>query len=177
MPKIIRVGVSACLLGEKVRYDGGHKLDRLVIDSLGPIFTLVPVCPEVESGMTIPREAMRLEGEPAAPTLVTIQNRLDKTGQMTSFCRAKVRELVETEVCGFVFKKRSPSCSLSHLVVYRGDVVAGSASGLFAGAVIREWPLLPVVEEDGLRDEHLRAAFIARVVNYSRLRSGPSSET
>src|SRR5512147_2431146 len=92
-PSPIKIGVSSCLLGEKVRYDGGHKHDRYITDVLGNFFTFVPVCPEVGCGMPVPREAMRLEGDPAAPRLVTGKTRQDKTGQMLEFCRTRVREL------------------------------------------------------------------------------------
>src|SRR5512137_468608 len=98
----ITLGVSSCLLGQKVRYDGGHKHDRYITDILGRFFRCVPVCPEEEAGMPVPREAMRLEGDPASPRLVTINTRIDKTEQMLSFSRWKVVELEREDLCGFI---------------------------------------------------------------------------
>ncbi len=164
----IAVGVSACLLGEKVRYDGGHKHDRYITDTLGRFFSFVPVCPEVESGMGIPREAMRLEGEPAAPRLMTRVTRIDRTGQMLSFCRAKVSELEKEDLCGFIFKKGSPSSGLFRVKVYQDDGPARTGSGLFAAAVTRHFPLLPVEEEGRLNDPDIRENFIERVFSYRR---------
>jgi len=113
----IKIGVSSCLLGEKVRYDGGHKHDRYITDVLGRYFQFVPVCPEVGCGMSIPREAMRLEGDPANPRLVTNKSHLDKTEQMNEFCRSKVVELDDEDLCGFIFKKDSPSSGLFRVKV------------------------------------------------------------
>jgi len=159
----LKIGVSACLLGEKVRYDGGHKHDRYITDTLGKFFTFVPVCPEVECGMPIPREALRLEGDPAAPRLMTRQSRVDKTGQMLEFCEWKVRELEGEELCGFIFKKDSPSSGLYRVKVYNNGMAARTGSGLFAAAVARHFPLLPLEEEGRLNDPCIRENFIERV--------------
>jgi len=165
----IKVGVSACLLGEKVRYDGGHKHDRYITDTLGRFFTFVPVCPEVESGMSTPREAMRLEGDPAAPRLMTRSSRIDKTGQMLAFCRSKVAELERADLCGFIFKKDSPSSGLFRVKVYDDNgMPKKSGSGLFAAAVAKQLPLLPMEEEGRLFDANLRENFIERVFSYRR---------
>jgi len=164
----IRIGVSSCLLGEKVRYDGGHKQDRYLTDILGRFFQFVPVCPEVECGMTVPREAMRLEGDHANPRLVTHRTRTDKTGQMLDFCRKKVVELEGEDLCGFIFKKDSPSSGLFRVKVYNQGVPAKSGSGLFAAAVVRHFPLLPVEEEGRLYDPPLRENFIERVFTLRR---------
>ena len=169
MKNAIKVGVSACLLGEKVRYDGGHKHDRYITDTLGGFFTFVPVCPEVESGMTTPREAMRLEGDPASPRLMTRISRIDKTGQMLSFCKAKVAELEKADLCGFIFKKDSPSSGLFRVKVYdETGMPKKSGSGLFAAAVAKQFPLLPLEEEGRLYDANLRENFIERVFSYRR---------
>src|SRR5512133_670591 len=95
----ITIGVSACLLGEHVRYDGGHKHDRYITDVLGRYFSFVPVCPEVGCGLPIPRESMRLEGDPASPRLMTGKSRVDLTGQMSAFCEKKVKELESEHLC------------------------------------------------------------------------------
>ena len=166
--QLIAVGVSACLLGEKVRYDGGDKYDRQLVENLGRYFRLVPVCPEVESGMTVPREPMRLEGEPAAPRLVTHQSRRDLTDQMLAYCRAKQPWLAQQGLSGFVFKSKSPSSGPWKVPVHSPGGTQHSASGLFAGAVLRQFPLLPVEEEGRLQDQELREGFIERVFAYRR---------
>jgi uncharacterized protein YbgA (DUF1722 family)/uncharacterized protein YbbK (DUF523 family) len=169
MENSIKVGVSSCLLGEKVRYDGGHKHDRYITDTLGSFFTFVPVCPEVESGMPTPREAMRLEGDPAAPRLMTRISRIDKTEQMLTFCDRKLAELEPENLCGFIFKKGSPSSGLYRVKVYDvKGMPAKSGSGLFANAFARHFPLLPVEEEGRLCDPDLRENFIERVFCYHR---------
>lgn len=163
MASQLKIGVSACLLGEKVRYDGGHKHDRYITDTLGKFFTFVPVCPEVECGMPVPREAMRLEGDPTAPRLMTRLTRIDKTGQMLEFCERRVRELEREDLCGFIFKKDSPSSGLYRVKVYNDGMAARSGSGLFAAAVARHFPLLPLEEEGRLNDPCIRENFIERV--------------
>ena len=169
MDKSIKVGVSACLLGEKVRYDGGHKHDHYITDTLGRFFTFVPVCPEVESGMPIPREAMRLEGDSSAPRLMTRISKIDKTDQMLAFCDSKLAELETANLCGFIFKKDSPSSGLYRVKVYDAKgMPAKNGSGLFAAAVVRRFPLLPVEEEGRLCDPMLRENFIERVFSYHR---------
>jgi uncharacterized protein YbgA (DUF1722 family)/uncharacterized protein YbbK (DUF523 family) len=165
----IRVGVSACLLGEHVRYDGGHKHDRYITDTLGSFFSFLPVCPEVGCGLPVPREAMRLEGDPANPRLMTRQSRIDRTGQMLAYCDATVRELEGSDLCGFIFKKDSPSSGLFRVKVYGpAGIPAKSGSGLFAAAVARHFPLLPMEEEGRLNDAVLRENFIERVFSYRR---------
>ncbi|NJD90658.1 MAG: DUF523 and DUF1722 domain-containing protein [Geobacter sp.] len=169
MEKCIKVGVSACLLGEKVRYDGGHKHDRYITDTLGRFFNFVPVCPEVESGMPVPREAMRLEGYAAAPRLMTRISRIDKTDQMLAFCQKKLAELETAGLCGFIFKKDSPSSGLYRVKVYDSKgMPAKVGSGLFAGAFASRFPLLPVEEEGRLFDAKLRENFIERVFSFHR---------
>lgn len=159
----IAVGISSCLLGEKVRYDGGHKHDRYLTDTLGRFFRFVPVCPEVECGLPVPREAMHLEGDPAAPRLVAIRSRRDLTPQMEAFCRRKVEELADEQLCGFIFKKGSPSSGLFRVKVYNQGMPSRSGQGLFAAAVTARFPLLPVEEEGRLADPVLRENFLERV--------------
>jgi uncharacterized protein YbgA (DUF1722 family)/uncharacterized protein YbbK (DUF523 family) len=168
MNKPIKVGVSSCLLGEKVRYDGGHKHDRYITDVLGKYFVFVPVCPEVGCGMTVPREAMRLEGDPANPRLVTNKTRVDKTLQMHAFCRSTVKALAGEDLCGFIFKKDSPSSGLFRVKVYTDGMPARSGSGLFAAAMVKKFPLLPVEEEGRLNDPCIRENFIERLFSYRR---------
>lgn len=174
----ITIGVSACLLGHRVRYDGGHKHDHYISDTLGRFFRILPVCPEVECGMTIPREAMRLEGDPASPRLVTNRSRIDKTDQMLSFCNRRLAELAAEELCGFIFKKNSPSSGLFRVKVYSaGGMPAKTGSGLFAAAMARQFPLLPLEEEGRLNDPIIRENFIERVFAKARWREFLRSAT
>ncbi|HEX9079423.1 MAG TPA: DUF523 and DUF1722 domain-containing protein [Desulfuromonadaceae bacterium] len=174
----ITIGVSSCLLGEQVRYDGGHKLDRYITDTLGRFFRFLPVCPEVGCGLSVPREAMRLEGGPANPRLVTVRTRLDLTERMQVYCAAKVRELEREGLCGFIFKKNSPSSGLFRVKVYQSGVPAKNGRGLFAAALARQFPLLPLEEEGRLNDPAIRENFIERVFSYRRwldfLAAGPT---
>ena len=168
MNRPVKIGVSACLLGEKVRYDGGHRLNRYIIDTLGRYLTFVPVCPEAESGMPIPRETMRLEGEPATPRLMTCRTRIDMTGQMLAYCSAKVVELEGLNLCGFIFKERSPSCGLTMVPLY-GDGAANMLTvGLFAEEVARSFPSMALEEAEHLNDPSILQDFIEKVLSCHR---------
>lgn len=162
----VKVGVSSCLLGEKVRYDGGHKLNRHITDTLGPLVELVPICPEVGCGLTVPREPMRLEGDPVAPRLVTINSRVDLTGKMAGFCRDRARELEREGLCGFIFKKNSPSCGLFDVRIHNQGRSPENGRGLFAEALTRCFPHLPVEEDERLASAEIREEFIRRVLAY-----------
>lgn len=165
----IRVGVSSCLLGESVRYDGGHKHDHYITDTLGRFFDLVGVCPEKESGLPVPREAMHLVGDPANPRLVTIRSGQDLTEQMQSFCQHRLTALAQADLCGFIFKKNSPSSGLFRVKVYneKGGMPSTNGRGLFAAALTGRFPLLPVEEEGRLYDPVLRENFLERIFCYS----------
>jgi uncharacterized protein YbbK (DUF523 family) len=159
-----RLGISTCLLGEAVRYDGGHKRDPLLVDTFGPFVEWVPVCPELECGLGLPREAMRLEGDPGAPRLVTVRTRRDLTEPMLAWARRRVEELAGEGLCGFVFKSNSPSCGLEGVDVFEPDGVARKVGvGLFARAFMRRFPALPAAQEERLHDPDLRERFIERV--------------
>jgi uncharacterized protein YbgA (DUF1722 family)/uncharacterized protein YbbK (DUF523 family) len=165
----IPVGVSACLLGEHVRYDGGHKHDRYITDVLGAYFTFIPVCPEVGCGLPTPREAMRLEGGPSAPRLMTRVTRRDMTAQMMDYCTAQVDALAEAGLCGFIFKKDSPSSGLFRVKVYDDHGMPKKIGrGLFAAAVAGRFPRLPMEEAERLNDPDLRENFIERVFSMQR---------
>jgi uncharacterized protein YbgA (DUF1722 family)/uncharacterized protein YbbK (DUF523 family) len=166
MTQPILIGVSACLLGERVRYDGGHKHDRYITDTLGTYFDFVPVCPEVGCGLPTPREAMRLEGDPAAPRLMTRKTRIDKTEQMLDYCSAKIEELARLDLCGYIFKKDSPSSGLFRVKVYNNGQAQKVGSGLFAAVFAARFPLLPMEEEGRLNDAPLRENFIERIFSY-----------
>lgn len=166
----IRVGVSACLLGETVRYDGGHKRDAFVTETLGRYVTWVPVCPEVEIGLGTPREAIRLQGDPAAPRLVGTKTGVDLTRRMTGYARRRVRALARLGLSGYVLKRASPSCGLERVKVHTNDGMPGRVGrGLFASALLEALPLLPVEEEGRLTDPRLRESFITRVFAHRRL--------
>ena len=165
----IRIGISSCLLGEKVRYDGQHKLDRFCRDVLGEYVEYVPVCPEVECGMPIPRESMHLEGDPEAPRLITTRTRKDLTNQMVTWADRRVRELERENLCGFVFKSRSPSSGMERVKIYdENKIPRKSGSGIFAGIFMKHFPLLPVEEEGRLHDAVLRENFIERIFIFKR---------
>lgn len=170
MAKPVKIGVSLCLLGEKVRYDGGHKLDRYITDTLSNFFEFVGFCPEAQSGLPTPREVMRLEGDPQAPRLVTRHTRIDLTGQVLAWCRNKVEEPELKELCGFIFKKRSPSCGPCQVKVYNPGIPARNGRGLFADAVARHFPLIPMTDEEGLGSMAIRENFIERVFACRRWR-------
>lgn len=171
MASEMKIGVSTCLLGEKVRYDGGHKHDPYITKTLGRYFTWVPVCPESECGLGIPREAMRLEGDVAAPRLITRRTRRDLTGQMTRWIGPRLDQLATENLCGFIFKKGSPSSGLHRVKVYTaGGHPVNSGRGLFAAAFTARFPRIPVEEEGRLHDPGLRETFIERVFALKRWR-------
>ena len=171
MENRIKMGISTCLLGENVRYDGGHKLDRYIRDTLGEYVNFVPVCPEVECGMPVPREAMRLVGDPESPRLVTILTRKDMTKQMLDWAAVRVRELESEELCGYIFKSNSPSSGMERVKVYDDNGMPQKKGvGLFAKAFMDRFPLLPTEEEGRLHDPRLRENFIESVFVLKRWR-------
>jgi len=168
----IRLGVSACLLGREVRYDGGHKRDHFLTDTLGPFVEWVPVCPEVELGLGVPRHAIRLVGNAPAPRLVVEKTGEDLTARMQRYARARARELEVLELHGYVLKRGSPSCGLFRVRVYdRDGTVRGHGAGAYARALTDHFPLLPVEEEGRLGDPALRENFIERVFAMARWRA------
>ena len=167
----IRLGISSCLLGNPVRYDGGHKLDRFLTGTLGRYVEYVPVCPEVECGLPIPRESMRLEGDPASPRLVTTRTKIEKTDQMSSWAKRRVVELEKEGLMGFIFKSDSPSSGMERVKVYNESGMASRKGvGMFARAFMEHFPLLPVEEEGRLHDPVLRENFIERIFALARWR-------
>jgi len=167
----IRIGISACLLGQQVRYDGGHKRDGFLADTLGRYVEWVPVCPEVEAGMGTPREAVRLVGGPGALRMVGAASGTDHTEAMERYAHRRVEALAAVDLSGYVLKKDSPSCGMERVKVYGGHgMPSRQGRGLFAGALLARLPDLPVEEEGRLSDPHLRENFIERVFAYHRLR-------
>lgn len=185
-PPPVRLGISSCLLGEKVRYDGGHKLDSYLLETLGPHVDWVPVCPEVEAGLGVPREPMRLVGmgkktrmaeasgetdlmgEPGGVRLVTRQTRIDHTGLLLGWSRSRIPELARINLCGFVFKSRSPSCGMHVEIVDKDGLSSQAGTGIWASAFVEACPLLPVEEESRLHDAGVCKDFIERVFAFHR---------
>jgi len=177
----IRLGISACLLGQPVRFDGGHQWDRFITDTLGQYVEFVPVCPEAECGLGVPREAMRLVGDPENPRLLTVRTRVDLTHRMLTYARQRVRALEQENLCGFIFKSKSPSSGMERVKVYPepgpGSPVTRGV-GLFARVFMEHFSLLPVEDEGRLHDPVLRENFIEAIFVLSRWRellaAGPS---
>ena len=169
MSEKIKLGISSCLLGLKVRYDGGHKLDHFLVDTLGKFVEWVPVCPEVESGLSVPREAMRLVGNPESPRLVTMHTGVDHTGLLTAWTQRKLSELKNAGLCGFIFKSRSPSSGIRNVKIYNENGgLSGRGAGIFGEAFIERFPLLPADDEGRLNDPAIRENFIERVFVFKR---------
>lgn len=167
----IKIGVSSCLLGKEVRYNGGHSHDRYVTDTLGQYFIFVDVCPEVEAGFGIPRETMRLVGEPESPRLVTTKTKKDITDRMQNWVKGRVVELEKEDLCGFIFKKGSPSSGMERVRVYsEKGMPSNRGSGFFARGFMEHFPLVPVEEDGRLNDSVLRENFIERIFALRRWR-------
>jgi uncharacterized protein YbgA (DUF1722 family)/uncharacterized protein YbbK (DUF523 family) len=165
----LRLGISRCLLGDEVRFDGGHKQDRFLTDVLGRYVEWVSVCPEVEAGLGTPREAMRLVGNPHHPRLMTIKSKHDHTQAMKAMIDARLDSLLTQDLSGFVFKRGSPSCGVERVRVYTAQgMPSHNGVGIFAKAFTEQFPLIPVEEEGRLSDPSLRENFIERVFCYRR---------
>ena len=170
-PKKVKIGISTCLLGCKVRYDGNHSHDRYLTQTLSLFADYVPVCPEVECGMPTPREAVRLAGDAAAPRLVTQKTGKDVTQMMADWIPGKLSELEKQDLCGFVFKSKSPSSGLYRIRVYGDDgKVRKTGTGLFARAFTQRFPRIPVEEAGRLNDPKLREHFIEKIFSFRRWR-------
>ena len=167
----IRLGISTCLLGEPVRYDGGHKRDRFITDTLGQYVEFVPVCPETECGLGVPRESMRLQGDPASPRLVTSRTGVDHTDRMVAWAETRLKELEQEDLCGFIFKSDSPSSGMERVRVYSDKgMPERKGVGIFARMFMEHFPLLPVEEEGRLHDPKLRENFIESIFTLKRWR-------
>jgi uncharacterized protein YbgA (DUF1722 family)/uncharacterized protein YbbK (DUF523 family) len=167
----IRIGVSTCLLGEQVRFDGGHKRDPFLVETFGRYVEWVPVCPEVEAGFGVPRESMHLRRVDDQVRLVTTKTGIDHTDTMRRYAARRVAALAAHDLCGYVLKKNSPSCGMERVKIYGRSGPVASGRGLFAAALLDAFPHLPVEEEGRLSDPRLRENFVERVFAYRRLRS------
>ena len=167
--KKIKVGISKCLLGEKVRYDGQHKHDRYITETLGNFFQWVGYCPEADCGLSIPRPAMRLVGTVANHRLLTINTKEDKTEILKSWIEHTISQIKAEELCGYIFKAKSPSSGMKGVKIYTPEGgIAGTGSGLFAARFMEEFPLIPVIDEGRLHDVGLRENFLEHVFVYFR---------
>jgi len=166
----IRLGVSSCLLGHEVRFDGGHKRDRFVTDLLGRFVEWVPICPEVEVGMETPRPALRLVGDGDRVRMVEIKSGRDHTRAMERYSARRVRDLRSLDLSGYILKKNSPSCGMTRVKVYgEKGMPTRQGRGLYASALMEAYPDLPCEDEGRLNDPKLRDNFIERVFAYHRL--------
>jgi uncharacterized protein YbgA (DUF1722 family)/uncharacterized protein YbbK (DUF523 family) len=173
-----RLGISACLLGQRVRYDGGHKHDCFLTETFGRFVEWIPVCPELEVGMGVPREAVRLVGSPQEPRMIAERSGMDWTDAMNSFAAKRIDDLAALNLSGYVLKKDSPSCGVERVRVYESKTQpARRGRGLFAAALMKKLPLLPVEEEGRLNDPSLRENFIERVFAYHRWRAEEAAKS
>lgn len=172
-PETLSIGISQCLLGENVRYDGSHKHSKLCTEKLAQCFDYIPVCPEMGIGMGAPREPISLRLAADGESVRVMGNRspdLDVTEKLQAYAQEKAAELADID--GYIFMQRSPSCGLGNVKVYRDNGYASdkSSAGLYAREFTRLHPLLPVEEEGRLRDEKICENFVARVYAWKRWR-------
>jgi len=166
-----RIGISSCLLGNEVRWNSGHKLDKYLAHTLGQFVEYVPVCPEVEAGFGVPRESFRLVGDPDSPRLVTFKSKTDHTDRMLTWTQKRVRELEKEELCGFIFKSDSPSSGMIRVKVYNEKGMPHKIGiGMFARAFMEHFPLIPVEDDGRLNDPIIRENFILQIFTMKRWR-------
>lgn len=171
MEEKLRIGISSCLLGNLVRWNAGHKLDRFLANTLGQFVDFVPVCPEVEAGFGVPRESFRLVGDAGAPRLMTFKSKKDCTAQMISWARKRVRELEAENLCGFIFKSDSPSSGMIRVKVYsEKGMPQKKGVGLFAREYMTHFPRIPVEDDGRLHNPAIRENFIERIFTMKRWR-------
>ena len=171
----IRLGISGCLLGQSIRFDGGHKRDAFLVDVLGPYVEWVPACPEVGAGLSAPRPSLRLVARAGETRLETADGGGDPTDDMQAWSRIALALLEATDLDGYVLKKDSPSCGLDRVRVYNSAGMPRRVGrGLFAAQLVERFPDLPVEEEGRLRDPRLREAFLERVFAHRRLKDSLS---
>lgn len=169
----IRIGVSACLLGQEVRFDGGHKRNEFITETLRRFVEFVPVCPELELGLGVPRETLRLvKDRDANVSLISNKSEIDHTAAMRTFADRRTSGLGREDLSGYLLKKDSPSCGMERVKVYgAGGMASRDGRGLYAASLLSRYPNLPVEEEGRLNDPRLRENFIERVFAYRRLRT------
>ena len=170
MTEKIRIGVSSCLIGEKVRWNGDHKQDRYVREILSRYFEYTPVCPEVEVGMGVPRETVALYGDPEKPSMISKKTQTDWTKPMEKYIKSRINTLSADDLCGYIFKSKSPSCGMGRVPLYSefGSHKVKHGPGMFANAFINSFPLVPTEDEGRLNDPRIRENFIVRVFSFKR---------
>ena len=171
MKEKIKIGMSSCLLGEEVRWDGDHKHDQYVRDVLGSYFDYVSICPEVDVGMGVPRETVALYGTLENPKMITKRSKTDWTKKMNHYTKDRIHELTKENLCGYVFKSKSPSCGIGKVPIYSefGSSRMRHGSGMFASSFVKVFPLVPVEDEGRLHDPVIRENFIVRIFCFHRL--------
>ena len=171
MEKKFRIGISSCLLGNEVRWNSGHKLDKYLTRTLGQFVEYVPVCPEVEAGFGVPRESFRLGGDPETPRLMTFKSKTDHTERMLAWAKKRVKQLAKEDLCGFIFKSDSPSSGMIRVKVYNEKGMPHKVGiGIFARAFMAQFPLLPVEDDGRLNDPLIRENFILQIFTMKRWR-------
>ena len=168
----IKIGVSSCLIGEKVRWNGDHKQNHFVRDILENYFEYVSVCPEMEVGMGVPRETVALYGDLNKSRMISKKSQTDWTKPMESYIKDRVSSLTHDNLCGYIFKSKSPSCGLGRIPVYAefGSNKVRHGAGMFAKAFTNKFPLIPTEDEGRLNDPMIRENFIVKVFSFSRLK-------
>jgi uncharacterized protein YbgA (DUF1722 family)/uncharacterized protein YbbK (DUF523 family) len=173
MEEKIKIGISSCLLGNPVRWNAGHKLDRYLTNTLGEFVEYVAVCPEVEAGFGVPRESFRLVGDPENPRLITFKSKEDHTDRMRAWAKRRVKELAEEDLCGFIFKSDSPSSGMIRVKVYNEKGMPEKKGvGMFAREFMNHLPLIPVEDDGRLHNPSIRENFIERIFTLKRWRDG-----
>ena len=169
----IKIGVSSCLLGEEVRWNGGHKKDRYVQGVLDNYFDYVPTCPEVDVGMGTPRETVALYGVLEEHKMISKKSQTDWTEKMNTYMKGRISTLGKSDLCGYIFKSKSPSCGIGRVPIYSkfGSNKVRHGPGMFASAFMKTLPLIPVEDEGRLHDPVIRENFIVRVFCFNRLQT------
>ena len=167
----LRIGISSCLLGDEVRFDGGHKRDTFLTETLAPFVEWVRVCPEVEIGMGVPREPVRLVRTNGDIRMIATRSGVDHTDAMRTFAERRTGELASLGLRGYVLKKDSPSCGMEGVKVFDGAASTPTGVGTYAEILKARLPALPIEEEGRLGDPELRENFIERVFAFDRLRA------
>ncbi|WP_394143738.1 YbgA family protein [Vibrio atypicus] len=160
----IKIGVSACVVGEQVRFDSGHKQSKFVVKELSPYFEFVSVCPEVGMGMPVPRPTIRLMSNEERIELVeTKQNSIRHTDAMLEYSRSKVEQLSGEELCGYIVCAKSPTCGMERVKVYTEKGAENIGIGLYTAELMKQMPWLPIEEDGRLNDPVLKENFITRI--------------
>jgi uncharacterized protein YbgA (DUF1722 family)/uncharacterized protein YbbK (DUF523 family) len=166
-----KIGISSCLLGNEVRWNGGHKRDKYLTNILGQFVEYVPVCPEVEAGFGVPRETFRLVGDPDHPRLITFKSKTDHTDRMLAWAQKRLKDLAQEDLCGFIFKSDSPSSGMIRVKVYNEKGMPHKVGvGIFARAFMEHFPLIPVEDDGRLNDPVIRENFILQIFTMKRWR-------